>query len=788
MSLFNLSAVLGLDSSEYERGLDAAENKANSFGTKLKSSLATVAKVTAGAIGAGVAGVTALTKAAVDSFSSYEQLKGGIETLFGDSAERVMRDASNAYKTAGMDANKYMETSIQAAAALINSLEGDTEKAAELMNVSIIDMSDNVNKMGTTMEAVQNAYRGFSRGNFTMLDNLALGYAGTKESMKELLDRANEINAAHGIMSEYAIDSYSDIVQAIHVVQKEMGIAGTTAEEAEGTITGSFAALRAGWKNLVTSLATGEGDIDKLINDIVEGAELAFGNLLPAIERSLIGIGNLVGKLGPVIIEKLPEIFEEVLPALVNAVNEMIKSVAKALPGLVKSFSKVIPQIINVFMQNVPEFLRTAASIIVALIDGLEEALPDLLAYIPTLIESIADVIASSLPIIASAAFKLIQTIVKGIIDNLPNIVKAAGRIITSLVNGLSNNLSAILNAALEIIKALVKGLIDNLPEILDAVLKIASAFLGFVIDNLGDILEAGSKILSAVIDGILNNLGDIIDAAIKLIDKIFDELTKDDNLEKILNAGLKILVTLASGIVKAIPKLLLELPKVTEAIWDAITKIDWIQLGKNIIGSLSDGLVKAGKDLWNLTEEIFQDYYNRVQDYFGQNKDDKLYGNMSKASFYSKAYKDLLKDPNFDQFSKENTDLMNDLFLLTQGIAPKTQATYDKINKELHRVGYITDEQLGIQRNPYARQRNITGVGEMGNEKAYPIDEFERRRNIIGTGYVTAAEKEAWELTNAEKGVTINVYGAEGQDVSELAEIVSQKIAKNTRQERMAW
>lgn len=733
MSLFNLSAVLGLDSSEYERGLDEAESKANSFGTKLKSGLATAAKVTAGIVGAGVAGVTALTKAAVDSFSSYEQLKGGIETLFGDSAERVMRDASNAYKTAGMDANKYMETSIQSAAALINSLEGDQEKAAELMNMSIIDMSDNVNKMGTTMEAIQNAYRGFSRGNFTMLDNLALGYAGTKESMKELLDRANEINAAHGIMSEYAIDSYSDIVQAIHVVQKEMGIAGTTAEEAEGTITGSFAALRAGWKNLVTSLATGEGDIDRLINDLVEGAELAFGNLLPAIERSLIGIGNLVGKLGPVIIEKLPEIFEEVLPALVNAVNEMIKSVAKALPGLVKSFSKVIPQIINVFMQNVPEFLRAAASIIVALIDGLEEALPDLLAYIPTLIESIADVIASSLPIIASAAFKLIQTIAKGIIDNLPNIVKAAGRIITSFVNGLSNNLSAILNAALEMIKALVKGLIDNLPEILHAVIEIIDAFVDFIVNNLDNILDAGFEILTTLVDGILNNLDDIIDAAIKLIDKIFDALTKDNNLEKILNAGITILLKVAQGIINAIPKLVDRLPEVFDAVFKAFNEVDWLQLGVNLIKAVGRGVLSMGGALWDATDTVFNKAYDRIAEIFGLNKpeEEMIHTSVGGHSFAGGGKK--------------------------EGEYVKQKSAYDEV------PSYLKGSALGII------------------AKSIDLIDPSRESYYVGMGPTN-------NLTGGGSGTIINVYGAEGQNVSELADIVSKQIATRTRQERRAW
>ena len=224
VDFMKLKATLTLDKSGYEQGLTDAEGQAVGLKGKLAGGAKVLAKGFAIAGVAAAGAVTAITKSAIDSYAEMEQLKGGVETLFGDYASSVIENSNNAWKTAGMDANQYMETTIQSAAAMINSLGGDQKKAAELSDMAITDMADNVNKMGTTMESVQDAYRGFSRGNFIMLDNLALGYAGSKQGMQELLDKAEEISGV-----KYDISSYSDIVQAIHVVQDEMGITGTTA-------------------------------------------------------------------------------------------------------------------------------------------------------------------------------------------------------------------------------------------------------------------------------------------------------------------------------------------------------------------------------------------------------------------------------------------------------------------------------------------------------------------------------------------------------------------------------
>ena len=323
MNLFELSAKLSLDSSEYEQGINSAVQKSNTFGDVLKANLLSdTIRMGLSALWEALKRVSQafieIGKQAVEAYANYEQLAGGVETLFGDSAQKVLNDANQAFKTAGMSMNEYMETSIQSAASLISSLGGDQAKAAEMMNMSITDMADNVNKMGTTMEGVQNAYRGFSRGNFTMLDNLALGFSGTKEGMQELLDKAQEISGF-----KYDISSYADIVEAIHVVQTEMGITGTTAREAATTIQGSLSMTKSAWQNLLVGIADENADFNALVANLVDSATMAGKNLIPRIEQVIGGIGNGVEKLLPIILDNVPKAISRAAPGILNALKNL---------------------------------------------------------------------------------------------------------------------------------------------------------------------------------------------------------------------------------------------------------------------------------------------------------------------------------------------------------------------------------------------------------------------------------------------------------------------------------
>ena len=378
MDVFDLVAKIRLDSSEYEQGVGKAKGTFSNLASGVKTGLTTVAKVGAAAVTAGVAGVTALTKMGVEGYAQYEQLVGGVETLFKDSQGAVMKYAENAYKTAGMSANQYMETVTSFSASLIQSLDGDTAKAAEVGNMAITDMSDNANKMGTSIEMIQNAYNGFAKGNFTMLDNLKLGYGGTKEEMERLIKDANKVKVANGEMADLSIDSFADVSEAIHIMQTEMGITGTTSREAASTIEGSISMMKGAWQNLVVGMADENANMEVLIDDFVESVATAAKNLLPRIEQTLKGIADLITALAPVIAEALPQLIENVLPALLSAgvslVTAVVKGVITALPALytalLDAVKVILVEVFGVSETKAGEFAESINSFFKKIKDG----------------------------------------------------------------------------------------------------------------------------------------------------------------------------------------------------------------------------------------------------------------------------------------------------------------------------------------------------------------------------------------------------------------------------------
>lgn len=487
MNVFELFAKLSLDTSEYEEELGEAKEEADKGGGKIGAALGTAAKVGAAAIAAGASAITAVTKSAIDSYADYEQLVGGVETLFGDSAGKVIEDANNAFKTAGMSVNDYMETSIQSAAALINSLGGDQKKAAELMNLSITDMADNVNKMGTTMEAVQNAYRGFSRGNFTMLDNLALGFAGTKEGMQELLDKAEEIEKQQGRNTKFSIDSYSDIVQAIHVVQDEMGITGTTAKEASETISGSIASMKSAWKNLITGVADENANMELLIDNVVDSAETAAQNLLPRIEQTLSGIGQVITGLAPVIASAVPQLITSVLPSLLIAAASLIKAIGGALIG------------------SLPQLLDVGIDLVFTLIDGITDALPDLIPAVVQVILTIVEKLTepSTLMQLIQAAFQIIGAIAQGLINAIPELIKAVPTIIMNLIEAILRFLPQILVSGTQLIIEFALGIARGSAQAVYEVGKMLTEIQKRFKERINDARKWGRDLIQNFINGI---------------------------------------------------------------------------------------------------------------------------------------------------------------------------------------------------------------------------------------------------------------------------------------------
>lgn len=346
------------------------------FGGALKSGLAVAAKAAAAATAAAAGAVIALTKSAVENYGEYEQLVGGVETLFKDSAGTVEEYANNAYKTAGLSANEYMETVTSFSASLLQSMGNDTQAAAEKADQAITDMSDNANKMGTDMQSIQNAYQGFAKQNYTMLDNLKLGYGGTKEEMQRLIDDANALNAAQGNYTNYTIESYADIVDAIHTVQTEMGITGTTALEASTTIEGSVSAMKAAWGNFVTGLSNDNANISELSAQLIENVGTVAENVLPVVETVLKNIAQAVQEDGPAMIKKFVSYAIEKLPEVISLglqmVVSLVKGIAQNIPQIVTSVLNMVATIVQTIWDALPDIIEVGKNIVRGLWEGIK--------------------------------------------------------------------------------------------------------------------------------------------------------------------------------------------------------------------------------------------------------------------------------------------------------------------------------------------------------------------------------------------------------------------------------
>lgn len=509
MELFKIFGRIAVNNEEAHKELDNTTGKAKEASEKMGkffgSVAKTVGKASLAAIGAAATGIAALTKSAVENYAEYEQLVGGVETLFKDSSAKVLEYANNAYKTAGLSANDYMETVTSFSASLLQSLGGNTEKAAEIGNMAVIDMSDNANKMGSSMESIQNAYAGFAKQNYTMLDNLKLGYGGTKEEMQRLIDDANALNAAQGNMTKYSIDSYADIVSAIHDVQTEMGITGTTAQEAATTIQGSLASTKAAWDNWLT----GTGSIDALVGTVVNSAGLlakAIGDILPSLTT---GISQLVAQLAP----EIPPLINQLLPSIITSITTLIDSIGGQLPAILATILPVItqtaPQIVNTLItaliSSLPVIVTAALQLLIALATGISQSLPTL---IPTVVEitlTIVQTLIENLPLLVDAALQLITGLAQGLIVALPVLIAQAPTLITSLVSAIVANIPLILSTGVQIIGELIAGIAGSLGDLGTAAGDIINTLLEGLAGLVGNLASIGADVVEQIKTGISN-------------------------------------------------------------------------------------------------------------------------------------------------------------------------------------------------------------------------------------------------------------------------------------------
>lgn len=453
---------------------DAGSKGSSSFGSAFASGLKKLGTVALSATAAATTAVGAFGAQTVKAFANFEQLEGGVEKLYGDAADEIMKYAEQAYKTSGMSANDYMETATSFSASLINSLGGDMSKAAEMTDVAMRAMSDNVNTFGSDFESVQNAFKGFSKANFTMLDNLKLGYGGTKEEMERLLRDAEEYGKlATGSLK---IDSFSDIITAVQLVQEKLNVAGTTAKEAMTTIEGSATATKAAWQNLITAIGRGEGidkSFDALFNSLFgeKTDEGLVNQIIPRVQTVIEGIGVFIAKSGPVIATAVPQLVATVLPVLTTSASKTLETLLSViialLPDLISSLLPVaassaislIGSVAKVLIDCLPILAEVALQAILELAQGLTTALPTLIPYIVEVVLGIADYLVDNIDILIDAAIELIMGFAQGLIDSIPLLLEKLPIIIIKLVAGILEGIPKVIAAGIEIHEALWKGI-----------------------------------------------------------------------------------------------------------------------------------------------------------------------------------------------------------------------------------------------------------------------------------------------------------------------------------------
>lgn len=560
---FTIRGDTKLDGSGFSEGLSRMGNLAAKGLKVVGASLAA----------AGVA-VGALAKQSLDAYSDYEQMVGGVKTLFGTEADsveeyaasvgksvgevqgeydalvaaqnKVFADAKNAYKDAGMSANAYMQTVTSFSARLLQGLGGDSQKAAEIANMAVVDMSDNVNKMGSSMTDVQNAYQGFAKQNYTMLDNLKLGYGGTQAEMARLINDSGVLGDTMTVTAETVNNvSFDKIIEAIHTIQTEMGITGTTAKEASTTIAGSVSQMSAAWTNWLTALADPSQDLSQLTTALLDSIVNVGKNVVPRLMEILPALGSGLVSLASGLAGYIPGAVQQLLPALVTGATSLLQGLAGMLPGLITSAFSALPDVFSTLFSAAPGLASAGMQIVQTLGNAITQ-------YGPTLMQN---------------GLAMIQQLGQGLVQGIPTFLAQALPMLLQFTSNLRANFGQIVNAGIELILNLAQGLIAALPTLITYVPQIVTNIAGLI----------------------------------------------NDNAPKLLAAGLKLIVMLGQGLIQAIPTLIANLPQIIQAVVAVFTAFNWVSLGSNIISLLKDGVTSMVGAVQGAGQSIFNAVKNAI-------------------------------------------------------------------------------------------------------------------------------------------------------------------------------
>ncbi|QKY80317.1 tape measure protein [Microbacterium phage Mercedes] len=650
-------------------GIGTAAGEADSKTSKFGSGLKGVGTALVGFAGAAAAAGGALVGAVTNSYASAEQSVGGIETLFKGSADRMKTYAADAYKTAGLSANEYMEQATSMSASLIQSVGGDTAKAAELANTALISMSDNANKMGTDLTSIQNAFGGFAKGNFTMLDNLKLGYGGTQEEMARLLADAEKLPSAMG--QKFDMSNYGDVVTAIQLIQEEMGIAGTTALEANSTISGSVAGLKGAFDNLLVSMGSANNeslaflDVQEQAANVVSQLEIVIGNITPVIES----IGSSMGTLGPQLGTMMGTLVEAVaaaIPAILDAgvalVGGLLTGISTALPtlitalvpgviGLVNTLSgllpllvaagaeavvalvtglataapQIIPALTEAVLGMVQELINAAPALIEAglqlmdgLFQGIMQALPIIIESLPYLIEGIVTFITTSIPMILEAGVQLFMGLVQALPEVITQIVAVLPGMITSIIEAIVSLIPMIVQAGVQLLTALVQNLPIIIQTIVTAIPQIISSVLTAVLGAIPQIIQGGIQLFIALIGALPQIITTIVAAIPQIITGVIGAVV--GAIPQIISAGVQLLIALVQNMPAILSGIVQAIPQIITGIVDAIVKAvpELADAGLQLIKGLWNGISDAAGWLMDKIGGFVDDVVGNIKDFFG--------------------------------------------------------------------------------------------------------------------------------------------------------------------------
>lgn len=707
INVFEMFAKLNMDSSDFESGLDKASSTAKTFLKGIGIS-----------IGAVSTGIAVLTKKAVDSYADYQQNLGGVQKLYGNMGQSleeyansvgkstdevkgqweklesaqstVLKNAQNAYKTAGMSANQYMETATQFSASLISSLGGDTQKSAEMTDVAMRAISDNWNTFGGDLESITNAYKGFSKQNFTMLDNLKLGYGGTKEEMQRLIDHANKLGEAYGVTSRLSIDSFADIVTAIQAVQQEQNIAGTTAREASTTVSGSINMAKMAWENLVTGFGDGTANLDALIGNLVdsiigytdEAGEHVNGvvdNLMPVIQSALTGIATAIQGLIPIISEQLPTMISTLLPIVLESATNLVTGLISSLPAILQVLINSLPVIISTLMTGtdwsaIGTALITCFTSLFTMVDTW------LTSLIPgTFTQKGAD---------------MISNIASGLVATVGTLLSSFGSVLGSAIQLIISYLPQFLTTAVEIVGQMALGIINNLPQFITSVVNLIDQGISTLMANLPQFLQKGVEMVTQLALGIAHNLPAIVSAILNGIIKLISTITS--NLPQFMAKGGEIVAKLASGIVNSIWNVAQAVTQIVMTIAGKIGELPGmaLQWGKDIIQSFINGI----KSMISSVGSAISSVASKIKSFIHFSEPDE--GPLSDFHTYAP---DMMR--GFAKGIKDNADLIESAFNESLDFAKDgINATVTSVDKDMDGKTYRTSDK-GIVINVYASE-----------------------------------------------------------------------------------